>query len=146
MAFYNPLSLNIRGTHIIVYLDQGIEKILERKTDAIQKHLESLLEKNILPKSIDYLIIFLWAEDSEIMSDVWIFTKTNEWGSGPLADARIFQGQKQVNNMGIGSGNTLIVLGKEEEQRRKSKSLDDYLSGPRPKLPGELLLGEDFHK
>ena len=146
MAFYNPYSVKIREFSMIVYLDLGIEKVLERKNSAIQHHIDALIDKNSLPKDTDYLIAILWADGSNLMTDIWIFTKTDAWGSGPLADVRIFQGNNPVNSIGIGSGNTLMVLGNEEELRRTSKSLRKYLSGPRPKLPDYLLLKEDFQK
>ncbi len=144
MAFYNPLSLQIEGRAVIVYPDQGLEKVMYRNVDSVKKHIETLYEMHSLSKDIDYQIIMLWAEDKDPMTDMWIFTKTDAWGSGPLANVKIFRGYKEVNDIGVGSGNTLIVLGREEEQRRKSQNLEGYLSGPRPNLPDFLLLNEDF--
>ncbi|VVB59720.1 Uncharacterised protein [uncultured archaeon] len=80
------------------------------------------------------------------MTDMWIFTKTDQWGSGPLTDVKIFRNRTGVNNIGVGSGNTLIMLGKEEEHRRASKTLKEYLSGPRPKLPDYLILKQNFQE
>jgi hypothetical protein len=146
MAFYNPLSLEINGLPVIVYLDQGLEKVMDRKIISIRNHIKDLLDKHGISKGADYLILILWTKDGKIMTDAWVFTKTDSWGSGPLADAKIFRGYAQVTDIGIGSGNTLIMLGREEEQRRNSLNLKDYLSGPRPKLPDFLLLREDFPK
>ncbi len=144
MAFYNPLSIQIKGKAVIVYPDQGLEKVMHRNAASVKKHIEELCNMHSLPKDIDYQIIMLWAEDKDPVTDMWIFTKTDAWGSGPLVDVKIFRGYREVNDIGVGSGNTLIVLGKEEEHRRRSQNLESYLSGPRPKLPDFLLLNEDF--
>jgi hypothetical protein len=44
----------------------------------------------------------------------------------------------------MASGNTLLVLGHEEKMRRQSKNLQNYLDGPPPTLPLEIMNGKDF--
>ena len=51
---------------------------------------------------------------------------------------------KLNRDVGIASGNTLIVLGYEEKIRRQSKDLKNYLRGPAPKLPLEIMNGKNF--
>ena len=64
--------------------------------------------------------------------------------SGPLGEVRVFRNGELSNNLGMASGNTLLVLGYEEKLRRQSKDLKGYLKGSVPKLPLELSNGKNF--
>lgn len=142
--FYNPKVFRIKGIPVIVYPAEGLEKVLDRRNpNAIEEHLNSLYEANGFPEDSNYHVVALWREENDVMTDVWVFTKLGSWGSGPLADVNIFKGTQRETSIGVGSGNTLLMLGREEEHRRASESFGAYLDGPRPELPG-LMLNEDF--
>jgi hypothetical protein len=146
MAFYNPMSIEVADLSVIVYLDQGIEKILGRSKRAVIDHITQI-QKRLDNQETDYQINILWEDDDDPMTDAWIFSQTYKWGSGPLSDVKIFRGLNEVNNIGVGSENTLIMLGREGEYRRQftdPENLKDYLTGPRPELPSYLSLNEDF--
>ena len=72
------------------------------------------------------------------MVDLWCFTKNPvDDISGPLVEAQVIRAGEPTLEQGIASGNTLIVLGLEEQQRRASKNLVDYLRS-RPQLPADI--------
>ena len=92
-----------------------------------------------------YIIAFIWSLDGEKMIDIWKFNDNHvDDRSGPLSDGRVYREGKLCTDMGLASGNTLLVLGHEEKLRRQSKNLKSYLTGPVPKLPLEIVNGKNF--
>ena len=97
--------------------------------------------------------MILWNEASDdksttsrdVMTDVWIFDKIESWGSGPLVDVKIFRNTKLEIGIGVSAGDGLLMLGREEEVRRNSKSLDEYLYGKRAELPEDIVTEENFY-
>lgn len=155
-GFYKPFTTKINEKQVIVYPCVGLEKVLDRSQRAsIEKHLEQLYSTNSqLLKTGEYHIIILWDEASDdknansmdIMTDVWIFDKIDFWGSGPLVDAKIFRNMVLETGIGVSAGDGLLMLGREEELRRTSKSLDGYLSGSRAELPDDIKPRENFYE
>jgi hypothetical protein len=122
--------------------------LLDRKKDhVIEDHVMTLykLNKNRFKNFGDYHINFLWGYNNSIMTDVWVQSKTDSWGSGPLSDPKIFKHFKIDNNIEKASGDTLLVLASEEIKRRNSDSFESYIDGKRPKLPFDLNSGKDFY-
>lgn len=155
-GFYKPFTTTIDNKPVIVYPCLGVEKVIKRNIPSnIENHLEKLYESN--PQYLNvgtYHIIILWDEASDdsnatsrdVMTDVWIFDKIDSWGSGPLVDVKIFRNMNLETNIGVSAGDGLLMLGKEEELRRKSKSLNDYLNGERAKLPADIKPIQDFYE
>ena len=153
-SFYKPIILKIVGKSAIIYPCIGLEKVLDRADKkSIGIHLTNLYESNkdILSKG-EYHIIILWDESTDdsnsksqdIMSDVWIFDKTESWGAGPLVDVKTFRNTNIEENNGITTGDGLVMLGREEEFRRNSSSLEEYISNKRPELPNGINPTEEF--
>jgi hypothetical protein len=146
--FYNPLIINFEDKPIIVYPCEGLESCLSReKPNAIEAYLLGLYNsKKSELSGGEFYVNILWDNDGEIMTDVWIYTQTASWGSGALMDAKIFRGTQLETEMGVSAEFGAIVLGKEAEHRNfKVKDMKEYIQY-RPKLPDDLVLGEDFHK
>ncbi len=145
------MHLLVQGKHAIVYPAKGLEGVLDRtKKGSVGDHLCDLYQSNEELRSGRYHIIILWKDGADIMADVWIFDKIGQWGSGPLVDAKTYRGMKRVHNMGVGAGDGMIMIGMEEESRqeimdRQKRTLEDYLIGGRPKLPGAIRLDEQFY-
>ncbi len=145
--FFNPIVKILGETPAIVYPCPGIEKFFDRKEKGcIEKYLQELYTENRLYEKGEYNIIILWNDANDIMADVWIYDKIESWGSGPLVDVKIFRSGKQDNSSGVSAGNGLVLLGLEEQHRWKSKSLHDYIEGPRPKLPDKIRVGKNFYE
>ncbi|UCG95494.1 MAG: hypothetical protein JSV92_00360 [archaeon] len=152
MAFYIPETVRYRGIPVIVYPEKGVERHLDRKRDGIiSDHIMSTYElnKNRFKALGNYHIDFLWDHKGNLMTDVWVQSKTGEWGSGPLYDPIVFRKAdrriKPDNNIEAASGNTILVLAAEETQRRNSDDFDSYINGKRPDLPFGLSSGENFY-
>lgn len=153
-SFYKPFTTRIHSLPVIVYPCTGLEKSLSRnEKQSISQHLESLYQANDqLLNAGTYHLIILWNESSgdpkieskDVMTDVWIFDKIESWGSGPLVDVKIFRNHQVVSDIGVSAGDGLLLLGREEELRRSSSSLDDYLFGERCKLPRDIAPVEEW--
>lgn len=153
-GFYKPFTTSINKKPVVVYPCVGLEKILDRNEEnSIKNHLKTLYSKNgELLTPGEYHIVILWDEASDdknansidVMSDVWIFDKLDSWGSGPLVDVKIFRNMELETGIGVSAGDGLLMLGREEEVRRNSKSLNDYLNGDRAKLPEDIAPVEKF--
>ena len=154
-GFYKPVSLKINDKPIIVYPCLGLENVLSRdEKNSIQHHLEKLHDANSdLLTTGTYHIVILWDEASDdpnaasrdVMTDIWIFDKIESWGSGPLVDVKIFRNSKLETGIGVSAGDGLLMLGREEELRRTSSSLENYLSGNRATLPEDIAPKDDFN-
>jgi len=141
--FYNPELIYVRTVPIIIYPDEGIEKLLSRQDSySIKKHLDRLYINRCLKNPGDFNIDILWEDKGELMTDVWIYSQLNSWGSGAFVDAKTFRGYKRDTSTGVSAEFGLIMLGREAEQRI-GKSLTEYLK-KRPGLPEELINGKRF--
>jgi hypothetical protein len=73
------------------------------------------------------------------MSDVWMYSQLEQWGSGGLVDVQNFRNYQRETQSGVSAEHGLIMLGKEAQQRvenaERGQSLDDYVKGSRPELP-----------
>ncbi len=143
--FYNPELIYIRNIPLIVYPDEGIEKLLSRQDpDSIKNHLDRLYANRGLRNPGDFNIDILWEDKGSLMTDVWMYSQLDNWGSGAFADARTFRGHKRDTSMGVSAEFGLIMLGREAEHRM-GKTLKAYLE-TRPELPKELVNGKRFLK
>ena len=130
VAFYSPKVASEFSVPVILYRDESAESF----------HLECLSHAvSQIRADADYVICFVWEDEGDPMIDCWEFWQTNTWGSGPLSSVRVYRGKKATHDIGVASGNTLIVLGLEEQARRESSSLQEYLAGVRPALPASLM-------
>jgi hypothetical protein len=80
------------------------------------------------------------------MTDVWIHDMQNWSDSGPLIECITFRGLEICHDAGIASGDSIIVLGREEELRRSSKDLTEYVdrSEHTPQFPEGMMPTEIF--
>jgi hypothetical protein len=151
-SFYKNMNLFItikeKKIQIVVWPDVDAKKSY---TDMNEKKLENYFSKIITSDSYyddtSYIIAFIWTLEGDKMIDIWKFTANSvDDRSGPLGDVRVYKNGKICKNIGISSGNTLLVLGYEEKIRRQAKDLKDYLEGEPPKLPLEIVNGQKFFK
>lgn len=141
MAFLrNSFSRGTRkfsAAPLIVYVDEGCEGVED-------SHLETALIEAVAAsqwngKETQYFIAFCWATDGTVMVDLWRFTENPvDKVSGPLADLSVFQNGKKQTGFGVASGNTLLILGIEEQHRRRCRTLTAYLKAS-PRLPKGLI-------
>ncbi|MBR9682524.1 MAG: hypothetical protein GOV02_02520 [Candidatus Aenigmarchaeota archaeon] len=188
MTFYKPIIMDNRRTPLIIYPEFGIETVLKENGEPILDRNEISAIKNYISNLIGtesagpagrmtidwsqkcYMVSFLWENSGELFYDFW--KMHYGWDSGPLAFPFIIGNNHQSldkiyennKNIGIGSGNTLIVLGQEEIHRRKieneiskhylnltEEGLRDNVNkeyfdeNNRPEVPFELVSDESFY-
>lgn len=140
MAFGRAFVFQSRGIGIVVYPDDTLgDQVGEADwiVEGIEASIQGCAEKLA---AADYAICFAWRDGTDFMVDMWTFSGTDTWGSGPLADVAIFREGKPDGASGVGSGNSLLVLGLEETLRRQSIGIEAYLRSTRPSLPPDLVL------
>jgi len=149
--FYIPFSMKVQGISLIVYLlkdENPLDKVFDPKNkNDVKNHIRTLYKKHkeFLCAGM-YHIVFLWNFKNKRMTDVWIHT-TNLIAapSGPLQKVYTYCGLERYN-IEVASGDTLIVLAREEELRRKVGDINKYLERPKyiPDFPCEMQPYEDF--
>jgi len=148
-SFFNSIDFHIDGKQVIVWPDkEAVKAYFGMSYKDIEKYIKEIIYKDEKYfKDSDYLVAFMWRYKKDKMIDIWKFDSNYvDDRSGPLGEVRIYRNQSRCTNLGMASGNTLLVLGYEEKLRRQSKDLQEYLEGPPPGLPLEILNGKDFFK
>jgi hypothetical protein len=143
LQFYEPI-MGVSGQRapVIIYPSVGLERAMPQTELAVVDHVSQLLHKYPLDVHIQYAVVILWDNDREAVADVWQFSKTETWGSGPLVDVRVYSCAQPLSGQGISAGDGLLLLGAEERLRRSCDSLAEYLSiCPR----GGRLVGVSLH-
>lgn len=125
--FYNSFSITIKDFPVIVYPEHGLENLIGISKESLQKYLEELYhQNNLITSGSTFHIVILW-NDKDIMADIWIYKNISDWKNDPTIDVKNFRGTIQINEGGITAGDGLILLAKEEEYRRTTKNIQDYL-------------------
>ena len=145
-SFYKNLNYFIENLQIIVWPDVDAKKVYKDfSKKELGEYIKEIISKDRYYDDASYIIIFIWAYEGKKMMDVWKFNDNHvDDRSGPLGDVRVYKDGVVCEDLGLASGNTLLVLGHEEKLRRQSKDLQSYLDGPVPKLPLEIVNGLDF--
>jgi hypothetical protein len=140
---YRPYSTKINNKPLIIYPvrdENPLQEVFDKSDlESINNHLKNLYKKfkNKLSQG-SYHIIFVWNLESQRMTDVWIYDMKDWSGnSGPILECLTFRELEECNNAGIASGDSIIALGREEELRRISRDLEEYLdrSKEQPEFP-----------
>jgi len=146
---YKPFTQNISNIPLIIYPvkdENPLYDVFEDKAE-IKEHLKNLYnkQKSVLNKG-EYHILFVWNLESERMTDVWMHSMKNWSDSGPLIECLTFRSLEICHDAGIASGDSIIALGREEELRRKSKSLEEYVDRSEhiPDFPEGMVPEEKF--
>jgi hypothetical protein len=139
--FYRPLVFKIGDKPVILYPYLGIEAGFSRfERGGLEKYVSSIINNDAV-----YSVVILWQENQHIMSDVWLFGEFESWEAGPVVSVINYRNGEIETKGGVTAGDGLVMLGREEEQRRKSKNLEEYINGQRPELPDNLTPMEDFY-
>lgn len=82
------------------------------------------------------------------MVDIWIHEMKNWSDSGPLLICFTFRDLGVCNDAGIASGDSIIVLGREEELRRKINEFQEYVNREKyiPAFPKGMEPVDNFYQ
>lgn len=151
--FYRPFTKEFGSRPSIVYPARDSEHPLGRAyspadMSGIVAHLDELYATH--PDRLErgtHHIVFAWALGTVAMTDIWMHDENpTSHTSGPLVNVETFDGLEPSVDVGVASGDTLIVLGREEELRRHTGELTVYLSREiiMPDLPDGFCLDRPF--
>ncbi len=151
---YKPFSYRHQEIPLIIYPvkdEHPLDALFDRNdTNSIQKYLDDLYKKNkeVLLKGT-YHIVFVWNLEETRMADIWVHNMDNfaDPGSGPLIDCFIFKDLERSHDAGIASGDGMIVLGREEELRRKFDEIEEYVDREKhiPEFPERMAPTEEYY-
>lgn len=145
---YIPFTIEVQNIPLIVYPvkdENPLEEVFTNKEDIVI-HIKELYKQNPTLTEGVYHILFVWNLEEERMTDVWIHKMENWSDSGPLISCKTFRGYKECTDAGIASGDSIIVLGREEELRRNSKDIDTYVDRSKklPEFPNGFTPNTEF--
>lgn len=145
---YIPFSFQLEDIPLIIYPvkdENPLEEVFEDEKD-IKNHLEKLYEANKSLHKYTYHILFVWNLEKERMTDVWLHSMKNWSDSGPLLECQTFRGLEPCEDAGIASGDSIIALAREEELRRESDDLNEYVNRNKklPEFPKGMKPDERF--
>lgn len=145
-SFFNDVDYIYDDLQIIVWPDAEAQNAYWHiSRNELGHYLNNIISSDDYFQDATYIIVFIWSLNGERMADIWKFMENSvDDRSGPLSDMRVYKEWKTCSNIWLASGNTLLVLGHEEKLRRQSKNIQEYLNGPRPNLPLEVMNGQDF--
>ncbi|MBU0570347.1 hypothetical protein KKB40_06270 [Patescibacteria group bacterium] len=150
---YRPFTHKLEKKSLIVYPVRDENPLTEvfdpQDNNSIQRHLEDLYQKH--QESLnrgDYHILFVWNLEGSRMTDIWIHDMTNWSDSGPLIECVTFRDLEVCHDAGIASGDSVIVLGREEELRREVNNLQEYIDRERhvPNFPDGMTPTKSFYR
>ncbi len=123
---YKPFNHVINGVQLIIYPvkdNNPLQAVYDPKDKKqMLSHIEALYAKHSTALSKgNYHILFVWNLNGKRMTDVWVHNIANfaDADSGPLLDNYVFKDLGLSKDAGIASGDSIIVLGREEELRRQ---------------------------
>jgi len=81
-------------------------------------------------EKLEYILAALWADEETKIIDIFGFGDlTDKWSGNP--DVQSWDFRNGIFTRGARTcGDTLVMLGKEEEHRRTTKNLVDYFKSP----------------
>ncbi|MBI2232733.1 MAG: hypothetical protein HYU56_02340 [Candidatus Aenigmarchaeota archaeon] len=142
MPFLDRVSTHVRQPLRVYFHEAGYVDAfgrLPKKETLIHYHSDSGLSHVLdifatdrkIFKLTDFLIAALWGDDGDIITEVFGYSGTDPWPGNPEVRSWVFRdGIYQRRQRPIACGETLIVLGREEEARIKSPNLQHYMDNP----------------
>jgi len=122
---------------VIVYVDEGWKVTSLASVESEVKRAVAATAWN--EQRALYYIAFAWKDGEIPMVDLWRFIDNPvDSISGPLAEVVILRDGKETHDLGVASGQTLLVLGLEEQHRRAMRETRRYLS-ERPVIPSDVV-------
>ena len=120
--FTKQMSLNL-GLPVRAYVHETSET--EELDTGVTRHVQSKMANGF-----DYMLMILWGNDGSNMVDCFGYGGMSEWPGNPDVDGWLYRSGVLVRDMPITCGDGLILLGREEEYRRTTSSLREYIENP----------------
>lgn len=156
---YLPISYEHNNKPVILYpaKDDGfLEKAFSRSVKAsLESYVNGLIDSD--PdyfKNTDLILAYVWNQEQVPYADIWKVNRNNiSDDSGLLYDVRVYANKDIITDMGVASGNSLMVIAAEELLLR-NLIVNDGLSfieasdrsNHKPKFPEGYTPEENFYK
>ena len=113
-----------------IYLHSSSSEIFSHKTEFLENFSKMFPWMN--KQKLDYFIAIYWGKEKNKGFDFFGYSGTKEnWNSNSKVKNWVIKnGRINPLEVEITCGEGLILLGKEEEYRLKTKNLQEYLSTP----------------
>lgn len=130
-----PLRAYVHKSGSAIFKD--LKPLCSDGIDNVRKYLvETLCSNRKIMRDADFFLAAVWGAGKDRMIDLFKYTDTKNWPGNPDVSAFVFEnGVYQPERKKITCGDTLIMLGAEEQFRRSTESLDKYIENC-PAIPG----------
>ncbi|GEM_PF-2898159 len=112
----------------------GFNEIFGGNVDAQESYaFEALRDNSSLLRDTDYFLVAIWGDVSkgDKVMDLFTYNGVYPWPGNPEVSAYVLRnGIYAPEERSITCGDTLMILGKEEEHRRQTTNLNEYISNP----------------
>lgn len=133
MAFINRLT--IESPPLRVYMHECGQELWGEKSEDIATRLRgdlgAIIPERISTEDYQFFTALLWGDKSDRMLDLFGYSGLQNWASNPGIDSWVLKNGIIVPSNGksieVTCGEGLVILGREEELRRTTDSLSDYL-------------------
>ena len=111
---------------------EGLNAALSHFNPVLSKYIGSMVDENT-----NYSLAMIWHDGETGVVDFFRYSglDLNNWPSNPEMDSFVFKDGLYVPGKPVTCGDGTIILGLEEQFRRKTKNLDEF-SRNSPKIPG----------
>ncbi len=150
---YIPFNHKIGEITLIIYPVKNFydQHILAPDKAAICQHLNLLYERDDeIQNRGQYHIVFVWGWQGFLMTDIWIHNP-NMMGNDVGGDVAIekcitYKEYEPYPQVGIGSDNSLVIIGREQEHRWRFTSINEYLDRSKsiPEFPDGFAPIEEY--
>jgi len=132
MPFSRRFSMQHAAKPTRVYVHETVFTDADNHGKLPQAYIGKIFEQYTeLFEPDDFLIMALWADNGKQIAEVFGYFGTNPWPGNPEVNSWMFSdGIYQREERQICCADTLIVLGREEEARRKTPDLKSYMQNP----------------
>ncbi|MBI4895686.1 MAG: hypothetical protein HY831_04300 [Candidatus Aenigmarchaeota archaeon] len=112
----------------------GFSEVFGGNVDAQDSYaVQALRESLSLLRDTNYFLAVIWGDvdKGDKVMDLFTYNGAHPWPGNPEISAYVLRNGVYVpEDRSVTCEDTLIILGKEGEHRRQTRSLDDYISSP----------------
>lgn len=133
MTFQSSLSLNIQDRPLVRGYVHSSYSDVDSVSDRFHYFLSSLSRQGYIESPHDpasWFVGILWQDQGDKTVDFFQFSNYSGWPGNPEVSSYVVRNGLCVPGASISCTEGLLLLGMEEQLRRGTKSLDEYVNTP----------------